>query len=61
MKDTACTTALARVASEALRQMQEDQTIREDKVDQFKYLAADDAEFSSDAAIDAIFSRLFAT
>ena len=60
MKDTARTSALARVASEALRQLQEEPAVREDKVAQFKYLASDDARFSSDEAIDAIFSRLFA-
>ena len=61
MKDTACTTALARVAAKALRQLQNDQEIREDKVAQFKHLGSDDTDISSDAALDAIFSRLFAT
>lgn len=61
MKDTARTSSLARLASEALRQLQEEQVVREDKVAQFKHLAADDAPFSADEAIDAIFSRMFAT
>ena len=61
MKDTARTSSLARLASEALRQLQEEQVVREDKVAQFKHLSADDAEFSADEAIDAIFSRMFAT
>ena len=59
MNDTARTTVLARLASEALRPMQEEAAIRPDKVAQFKGLAADDAPFSADDAIDAIFSRMF--
>ena len=60
MKDTAQTSALSRIASEALRQMQDEPAIREDKVAQFKGFASDDAKFSADEAIDAIFSRMFA-
>ena len=58
VKDTAQTSALARLASEAVRQLQEE-PIREEKVSQFKFLADDDSKFS-DGAIDAIFERMFA-
>ena len=58
VKDTAQTSALARLASEAVRQLQEE-PVREDKVSQFKFMADDDSTFS-DGAIDAIFSRMFA-
>lgn len=60
VKDTAQTSMLSRIASDALRQMRDEPAIREDKVAQFKHLASDDAKFSSDDAIDAIFSRMFA-
>lgn len=60
MKDTAQTSALARIASEAMRQMQEETPIREDKVAQFKGWASDDTKMFSDEAINAIFSRMFA-
>ncbi len=60
MKDTAQTSMLARIASDAVRQMQSEQGVREDKVAQFKHLASDDAAFSADDAIDAIFKRMFA-
>lgn len=60
MRDTAQTSTLARIASDALRQMQDEQGVREEKVAQFKHLASEDAAFSSDEAIDAIFARMFA-
>ena len=60
MKDTAQTSPWARITSEALRLNREEDVVREDKVAQFRYMASDDVDFSSDAAIDAIFSRLFA-
>ncbi len=60
MKDTAHTSSLARITSEALRLNREEDAIREDKVAQFRYLASDDVDFSSDVAIDAIFARMFA-
>ena len=60
MKDTAQTSPLARIASEAMRQMQEESAIREDKVAQFKGWATDDSKVFSDEAINAIFSRMFA-
>ena len=59
VKDTAQTSALARLASEAVRQLQ-DEPIREDKVAQFKFLASDEGGFSSDDAIDSIFAKMFA-
>ena len=58
VKDTVQTSALARLASEAVRQLQEE-PIREDKVSQFKFMADDNSAFS-DGAIDAIFARMFA-
>ena len=60
MKDTARTSALARVASEALQQLQGEMSVREEKVDQFRQVASDDFKLS-DEAIDAIFSKLLAT
>lgn len=60
MKDTAQTSALARIASEAMRQMREEVPVREDKVAQFKSWASDDSKMFTDDAINAIFSRLFA-
>ena len=60
MKDTAQTSALSRIASEALRQMQDEPPIRAEKVAQFKDFASDEAKFSADEAIDSIFARMFA-
>ncbi len=60
MKDTAQTSALSRIASEALRQMQDEPAIREDKIAQFKDFASDDAQFLADEAVDAVFARMFA-
>lgn len=60
VKDTAQTSSLARITSEALRQAREEDQIREEKVAQFRYLASDEVNLSSDAAIDAIFARMFA-
>ncbi len=59
MKDTARTSVLARVAAEALRQLHEDDTVREDKVAKFKFLGADDVKLPDDA-LDTIFARMFA-
>jgi hypothetical protein len=59
VKDTARTSTLARVASEALRQLQEEPVVRDDRVARFKHFASDDFKLSDDA-IDTIFSRLFA-
>lgn len=60
VKDTAHTSSLARITSEALRLNREEDAIREDKVAQFRYLASDEVNLASDAAIDGIFARMFA-
>lgn len=60
MKDRAQTSLLARLASEAIRQSHEEDTVREEKVAQFRFLAADDVSLDSDNVINAIFARMFA-
>lgn len=57
MNDAAHTSLLARVASRELQRLHAEDTIRADKVAQFKHLGADDATFS-DSEIDAIMTRM---
>lgn len=65
MMDSVSTSSLARMASNVLRQMREESAVafRQEKVEQFKFLATDGGNGGSvpaaDEMADSIFSRMF--
>ncbi len=59
MRDQAHTSALSRVASQEMRQSEKLNEIREDKIQQFKALAHDNAPAMTDSIVDAIYTRMF--